>query len=81
VTHDDDDLARLLADTLDAPADVVPRGHPDQDTLDELEAMAGKTVTVTFPGRPVYGPDGDLIGMTEPETHQAMLAPPVIDEQ
>lgn len=66
--HDDrDGLDWLRAALPDpAPQDVVPPRPLDRATVLSLRAMAGREVTLTIPGRPIYGADGALIGMTAP---------------
>lgn len=70
-----DDLQRALEEFADIPRDVVPSRPLTRQDVERVAAMAGQEVTVTEPGRPIYGHDGTLIGMTEPTTTQATAGP------
>ena len=82
-----DDLDPALLDALEGagatlpPPDVVPTSGLTRAAVDALRAARGQTVTVTIPGEPVYGPDGDVVGMTETVTSSAVLAGLIITDQ
>lgn len=74
-----DPLARALLrlDEDVPPPDVVPpRRLTDEERAERdalLESMRGHDIEIHEPGRPIYGPDGEWIGMTEPTITTAYL--------
>lgn len=46
------------------------------ETRELLESYVGREVAVHWPGEPIAGPDGEMVGMTEPRDVTATLARP-----
>lgn len=85
--HDhDDEVAGTMAAALSAardtlpPADVVPTTGLTRVAVELLRAARGKAITVTIPGVPILGPDGEMVGMTEATTSTAVLAGLIITD-
>lgn len=66
-----DDLQRQLDDLGEVPRDTVPARPLTREDVERVAATAGKSIQVSFPGQPIYGHDGALIGMTAPQTGEA----------